>query len=63
MRPKPTLRDDVTHKPYRVALVTLDRHAAGPAARVAPRLAQDFPGLSLTIHAAAEWAKTQRSSN
>ena len=51
------MRDDVTHIPYRVALVTLDRHAAGPAARAAPRLAQDFPGLQLHIHAAAEWDK------
>jgi magnesium chelatase subunit H len=51
------LRDDVTHKPYNVVLVTLDRHAAGPAARVAPGLARDFPGLQLKIHAAAEWGK------
>jgi len=51
------LRDDVTHTPYNVVLVTLDRHAAGPAARVAPALAMDFPGLQLKIHAAAEWAK------
>ena len=45
------------HMPYNVVLLTLDRHAAGPAARVAPVLAQDFPGLCLTIHAAAEWGK------
>ena len=51
------MRDDVTHKPYTVVLLTLDRHAAGPAARVAPRLAQDFDGLRLIIHAAAEWEK------
>jgi len=51
------LRDDVTHKPYNVVLLTLDRRAAGPAARVAPRLAQDFDGLRLIIHAAAEWEK------
>ncbi|MEM9966945.1 MAG: cobaltochelatase subunit CobN [Pseudomonadota bacterium] len=49
------MRDDVSHIPYTIVLVTLDRHAAGPAARVAPRLAQDFPGLRLVIHAAAEW--------
>ncbi|MEO9649723.1 MAG: magnesium chelatase subunit H [Roseobacter sp.] len=42
---------------YNVVLLTLDRHAAGPAARVAPKLAADFPGLRLHIHAAAEWAK------
>ena len=57
MKRKPTLRDDVTHTPYNVVLLTLDRHAAGPAARVAPSLAMDFPGLQLQIHAAAEWAK------
>ncbi|WP_431358167.1 cobaltochelatase subunit CobN [Sulfitobacter albidus] len=51
------MRDDVSHTPYTIVLVTLDRHAAGPAARVAPRLAQDFPGLRLIIHAAAEWEK------
>ncbi len=51
------MRDEVTHKSYNVVLLTLDRHAAGPAARVAPTLAQDFPGLELKIHAAAEWAK------
>ncbi|MDF1728201.1 MAG: magnesium chelatase subunit H, partial [Sulfitobacter sp.] len=53
------MRDDVSHMPYRVVLLTLDRHAAGPAARVAPRLAQDFPGLVLSIHAAAEWEKDE----
>ena len=51
------MRDEIGHIPYRVALVTLDRHAAGPAARAAPRLARDFPGLHLAIHAAAEWEK------
>lgn len=42
---------------YRVVLLTLDSHAAGPAARVLPRLARDFPGLVVTIHAAAEWGE------
>lgn len=42
---------------YNIVVVTLDQHAAGPAARVAPRLAKDFPGLTITIHAAAEWAE------
>ena len=51
------MRDSVDHIPYRVVLLTLDRHAAGPAARVAPRLAAEFAGLELTIHAAAEWGK------
>ena len=50
------MRDSEAHI-YRVTIVTLDRHAAGPIARVAPRLAADFPGLELTVHAAAEWAE------
>ena len=51
------MRDDVTPKMYRFVIVTLDRHAAGPAARIAPKLTRDFPGLSLSIHAATEWDK------
>ena len=51
------MRDDVMPQIYRFVIVTLDRHAAGPAARIAPKLARDFPGLSLSIHASAEWEK------
>ncbi|WP_296474316.1 magnesium chelatase subunit H [Roseinatronobacter sp.] len=43
--------------PYRFVVVTLDAHAAGPAERVLPRLRKDFPGLEVSIHAAAEWAE------
>lgn len=42
---------------YSVVIVTLDAHAAGPAARAAPRLQKDFPGLRITVLAAAEWAE------
>ena len=42
---------------YNVVVVTLDQHAAGPAARITPRLSRDFPGLNISIHAAAEWAE------
>ena len=42
---------------YRFVIVTLDAHAAGPAARIAPRLARDFPGIEVSVHAAAEWAE------
>lgn len=42
---------------YNIVVVTLDQHAAGPAARITPRLARDFPGLNISIHAAAEWAE------
>ncbi len=46
---------------YNIVIVTLDQHAAGPAARIAPRLAKDFPGLGISIHAAAEWAENPAS--
>ena len=57
------MRDDLSFPgpSYRVAIVTLDSHAAGPAARAMPRLRQDFPGLSVTIHAAAEWGENPAS--
>lgn len=42
---------------YRVAIVTLDAHAAGPVARASARLQRDFPGLSVSVHAAAEWGE------
>ena len=46
---------------YNIVIVTLDMHAAGPCARITPRLARDFPGLSVTVHAAAEWAENPAS--
>jgi magnesium chelatase subunit H len=36
-------------------MVTMDSHLSGAAARAAKRLAVDFPGLSLSVHAADEW--------
>ena len=50
-------RDISAPAPYRVVILTLDAHAAGPCARVAERLADDFPGLELSVHAAAEWGE------
>ena len=50
------MRDEVIHKPYRVVIVTLVAHAAGPALRVSSRLAPDFPGLDVQVIAAAEWS-------
>jgi magnesium chelatase subunit H len=55
MRVDPPLKG--TKVGYNIVVVTLDQHAAGPAARIAPRLSQDFPGLTIAIHAAAEWAE------
>ncbi|KGM86917.1 Cobalamin biosynthesis protein CobN [Roseovarius mucosus DSM 17069] len=55
------MRDDVippaTTAPYRVVILTLDAHAAGACARVAERMAAEFPGLTLKVHAAAEWGE------
>ncbi len=58
------MRDDRFHtaevRPktgYSFVVITLDAHAAGPAARIAPRLEKDFPGLQVSVHAAAEWAE------
>lgn len=43
--------------PYRIVILTLDSHACGPCARVATRLSAEFPGLELTVLAAAEWGE------
>ncbi|MEM8591346.1 MAG: cobaltochelatase subunit CobN [Pseudomonadota bacterium] len=51
------MRDSFEHSQYRVVIVTLDHHAAGPAARALPLLEQDFPGLKVSIHAAATWGE------
>ena len=53
------MRDDSLISGYRVAIVTLDAHAAGPCARVEARLAKEFPGLTVSVHAAAEWAEKE----
>ena len=55
MRAEPDMTG--TRVGYNIVVVTLDQHAAGPAARIAPRLTKDFPGLNISIHAAAEWAE------
>ncbi|WP_156945831.1 magnesium chelatase subunit H [Roseicyclus elongatus] len=58
MRLRHILRGDSDHIPgYRVVIVTLDAHAAGPAARVSDRLGKEFPGLNVSVHASAEWAE------
>jgi len=55
------MRDDTgfipAPAPYRVTIVTLDAHAAGPVARAEARLAGVLPGLEIDVHAAAEWAE------
>ncbi len=51
------MRDDSHIPGYRVVIVTLDSHVAGPASRVSARLAADYPGLSVSVHASAEWSE------
>ncbi|MBJ6370089.1 magnesium chelatase subunit H [Sedimentitalea arenosa] len=55
------MRDDVTlpaaPAAYRIVILTLDSHAAGPVERASARLAADFPGLRVSVHAAAEWGE------
>lgn len=51
------MRDEVIHRPYRVVILTLDSHAAGPAERVGPNLAREFPGLDVRVYAAGEWGE------
>jgi magnesium chelatase subunit H len=41
--------------PFRFVIVTMDSHLSSATQRAAQRLAGEFPGLSLTIHAADEW--------
>lgn len=43
---------------YRFVIITMDSHVAGPAARVSERLTKEFPGLNISIHAAAEWGES-----
>ena len=42
--------------PVRVVIVTLDSHLAGAAERARAALARDIPGLTLSLHVAAEWS-------
>ncbi len=43
---------------YRIVIITLDSHAAGPCDRAASRLVKEFPELSVEVHAAAEWGES-----
>ncbi len=44
------------HVTVKVVIVTLDGHLAGAAARAEQELRKTLPGLTLRLHAAAEWA-------
>src|SRR5689334_24509233 len=53
MKPKRTSAADAT--PVRVVIVTLDSHLASATERAMKSLARDLPGLTLKLHAVAEW--------
>jgi magnesium chelatase subunit H len=53
MTRKPTTAADSA---MRVVIVTMDNHLAGAAARASRLVQQRFPTVSLSIHAASEWA-------
>ena len=55
------MRAKAANAGYRVVIITLDAHPAGPVARASERLARDFPGLTIAIHAAAGWSEDPSS--
>lgn len=55
------MRDDLTYPDYRVVIVTLDQHTAGPIARLIPKMAAEFPGLRVDVFASAEWENNPSS--
>src|SRR5262249_15374513 len=57
--PRPITAADAT--PVRVAIVTLDSHLAGAVERARPTLLRDLPGLSLNLHAVAEWGGDEQA--
>lgn len=57
------MRDNVDINTFRFVILTLDSHSAGPAMRMRHKLAADFPGLEISIHAAAEWGENPAALN
>ncbi len=58
MKRKRTSAADASGKmstPIRVVLVTLDAHITGAFERAEQQLRRDLPGLTLSVHAAADW--------
>ena len=47
--------------PVRVVVVTLDKHLSGVFARAAEALGRDIPDLTLSLHAATDWAEDRAS--
>jgi magnesium chelatase subunit H len=46
----------VTHQPISIVIVTMDTHLASAVERARPRLSREFPGLTVSLHAASEYA-------
>jgi magnesium chelatase subunit H len=44
------------HQEIRVVIVTMDTHLATATSRARTKLARQYPGLSLSLHAASEWS-------
>ena len=59
MTPKHTSGDKAT--PIRVVIVTMDTHLASATERSRAALARDYPGLTLSLHAASEYAGNDRA--
>jgi magnesium chelatase subunit H len=47
--------------PVRLTIITMDTHLASAISRAVPRLAREFPGLELSLHAASEYATDERA--
>ena len=45
-----------TQAPIHIVFVTMDTHLASATDRIRPTLAREFPGLTLSMHAASEYA-------
>ena len=57
--PKPTTAAESTA--IRVVFVTLDRHLSGVVERAGRRLGKRLPGVTLSLHAAAEWGSSPKA--
>ena len=57
--PKPISAADLT--PLSVVIVTLDDHLASVVARANLRLRADLPGLTMSLHSAAQWGEDAAS--
>jgi magnesium chelatase subunit H len=47
--------------PVRVVIVTLDKHLSGVVQRAGAELAEEIPGLTVSLHAATDWADDRQA--